>query len=75
MATLDLLVQLGDEGMAITASRLIASTLESFDEPTLGVVNGDNFYFVANSHWSRFDRHNEFPDGFSGPIVLRVSVD
>jgi hypothetical protein len=68
-------LQLGDDGMAITASRVLASNLEQFDEPTLGVVSGDNFYFVANSHWNRFDRNNELPEGLTGPIVLKVSLD
>jgi hypothetical protein len=30
---------------------VLASALPSFDEPTLGVVAGQHFYFVANSQW------------------------
>lgn len=68
-------LQLSDNGLAITGSRLLAANLEQFDEPTLGVIRGDDFYFVANSHWNRFDRENELPQGLSGPIVLRLSLD
>ena len=30
-----------------------------FDEPTLGTVVGEAFYFVANSHWNRFDHEGK----------------
>lgn len=45
---------------------------ETFDEPTLGVVDNDRFLFVANSHWNRFDEDTKLPDGLAGPIVLSV---
>ena len=68
-------LQLSDDGLAITGSRVLASNLEAFDEPTLGLVRGDNFYFVANSHWNRFDRENKLPDDLAGPIILKLSLD
>ena len=68
-------LQLGEDGLHIASSRLLAANLEAFDEPTLGVVRGSEFFFVANSHWNRFDRENRLPQGLSGPIVLRVSLD
>lgn len=68
-------LQLSENGLAIIGSRVLASNLEEFDEPTLGLVKGDDFYFVANSHWNRFDRENKLPDGLSGPIILKLSLD
>lgn len=65
---------LGEDGLSITAGRTIAANLDELDEPTLGFVSGDNFYFVANSHWNRFDKDNNLPEDLSGPIVLRVSL-
>jgi len=65
---------LGDDGLSITSGRIIAANLEEFDEPTLGFVSGDDLYFVANSHWNRFDAKNELPSALSGPIILRVSL-
>ncbi|MGI9271604.1 MAG: hypothetical protein ACR2QT_07510, partial [Woeseiaceae bacterium] len=47
---------LGDDGLSITSSRVLARNLPEFDEPTLGTIVGDDFLFVANSHWNRFDR-------------------
>ena len=38
------------------------------------VVRGDELYFVANSHWNRFDRENRLPEGLSGPIILKLSL-
>jgi hypothetical protein len=60
--------------LSIVASRTIASNLEEFDEPTLGFVRGDDFFFVANSHWNRFDADNRLPEGLSGPIILRTPL-
>jgi sugar lactone lactonase YvrE len=66
--------QLGNDGHSIQGMRPLAANHELFDEPTLGVVRGDTFFFVANSHWNRFDEKNQLPDGLSGPIILKVSI-
>jgi hypothetical protein len=65
---------LSDDGLRVTASRVLARNLEQFDEPTLGVVRGDTFYFVANSHWNRFDRDGNLPGHLSGPVVMKLSL-
>ena len=65
---------LSDDGSAVTASRVLAANLPDFDEPTLGVVRDDAFYFVANSHWNRFDRENRLPDDLSGPVILKLDL-
>ena len=65
---------LGADGLSIVAGRTIAANLPEFDEPTLGFVSGDDFFFVANSHWNRFDADNKLPDDLAGPIILRVSL-
>ena len=67
-------LELAEDGLSIVAGRTLASNLEEFDEPTLGFVRGDDFYFVANSHWNRFDRDLGLPEGLSGPIILRISL-
>ena len=67
-------LKLGDDGLSIAGARLLASNLDGFDEPTLGTVVGDKFYFVANSHWNRFDAENKLPDGLSGPLILELSL-
>lgn len=67
-------LRLDDGGLSIIAGRIIAANLEEFDEPTLGFISGDDFYFVANSHWNRFDAENNLPAGLAGPAILRVSL-
>jgi hypothetical protein len=67
-------LSLSEEGTQVTASRVLARGLEEFDEPTLGVVRGDTFYFVANSHWNRFDHDGNLPDDLAGPIVMKLSL-
>jgi len=67
-------LSLSEEGTAIESAETLAMNLPQFDEPTLGTVVGDDFYFVANSHWNRFDAENNLPEDLSGPIVLRVSL-
>lgn len=66
--------ELSDNGLAVTAVEILAANLEYFDEPTLGAISGNQLFFVANSHWNRFDRDNKLPDGLSGPIVLKVEI-
>jgi sugar lactone lactonase YvrE len=65
---------LSADGLAIESAEVLAMNLPEFDEPTLGTVVGDDFYFIANSHWNRFDQDNNLPDDLTGPIVLRLSL-
>jgi sugar lactone lactonase YvrE len=67
-------MSLSDDGLAIELAETLAMNLPEFDEPTLGTVVGDEFYFVANSHWNRFDAENNLPDDLSGPIVLKINL-
>lgn len=66
--------RLSPDGLAIEKSRTLASNLPQFDEPTLGTIRNGDFYFVANSHWNRFDAERKLPDGLSGPIILKLSL-
>jgi sugar lactone lactonase YvrE len=65
---------LSNDGLAIESADILAMNLPEFDEPTLGTIVGDDFYFVANSHWNRFDADNNLPDDLTGPIVLRLKL-
>ena len=66
--------RLSDDGDSAKGSVVLASNLPQFDEPTLGVVRKEAFYFVANSHWNRFDQDNNLPEGLSGPVILKISL-
>jgi len=67
-------MSLSDDGTAIESAEILAMNLPEFDEPTLGTVVGDEFYFVANSHWNRFDEDNNLPEDLTGPIVLKIGL-
>jgi sugar lactone lactonase YvrE len=67
-------MRLGPGGLDVGDTRILAANLPAFDEPTLGTIRGGSFFFVANSHWNRFDRDNRLPDGLSGPVVLKLPL-
>jgi sugar lactone lactonase YvrE len=47
----------------------------SFDEPTLGVVVGDELYYVANSQYGSFDEKGQpLSDRLVDTVVLRLRV-
>jgi hypothetical protein len=65
---------LGEDGLSISSTRILASNLPEFDEPTLGTITGDEFLFVANSHWGRFDREGNLPEALTGPMILKIKL-
>jgi sugar lactone lactonase YvrE len=66
--------KLSEDGTSITESRVIARNLPEFDEPTLGTIVGEEFLFIANSHWNRFDRDGNLAEGLDGPIILKIKL-
>jgi len=47
-----------------------------FDEPTLGVVAGEELLYIANSHWGSFrDGRYAGPSDAAGPTVLRLPLE
>jgi hypothetical protein len=48
----------------------------AFQEPTLGVVVEDTFYFVANSQWNRFDDQGHLPPAqqLQEPLILALPL-
>ena len=66
--------ELSDEGNEIVAGRILAMNLPEFDDPNLGEVAGDEFVFIANSHWPQFDREFNLPEELVGPVVMRVRL-
>lgn len=66
--------ELSADGAAVIASRILAMNHPEFDEPNLGVIRGDEFLFIANSHWNRFEQGGSLPDDLSGPVVLSIDL-
>lgn len=65
---------LGADGISVTDAKVLARNLPEFDEPTLGTIAGDEFLFVANSHWNRFDRDGKLEPDLEGPIILKIKL-
>ena len=66
--------RLDESGLKILSAEILAMNLPEFDEPTLGAIHRDHFYFVANSHWNRFTRDNSLPDDLRGPVILSLPL-
>jgi len=60
----------------IASVEVLASGLSQWDEITLGEVVGDEFRFVANSHWSKFDAKGDLPAAstLSSPAIMAVDL-
>jgi sugar lactone lactonase YvrE len=68
-------LRLDDAGQAITEARLLERGHRAFDEPTLGVVVGPDFYFVANSQYGHFRRDGSLDETrLVGAVVLRTPL-
>ena len=69
-------LSLDEAGRQVTHARVLAANLPAFDEPTLGVIIGNRFNFVANSQWNKFNDKHQLPKtGLHSPIVLRIALD
>jgi sugar lactone lactonase YvrE len=64
-------LELSASGRRVKELRVLASNLRSFDEPTLGAIQGKRFYFIANSQWNKFDDQGRLPADrkLRGPVV------
>jgi len=60
----------------IESAEILEMNSPSFDEPTLGVLVGDELYYVANSQWGRFDKDGTiFPlDKLQEPVILKAPL-
>jgi len=54
----------------------VAANLPAFDEPTLGVIVKDDFYFVANSQWGTIDGQGRLapPEKLKELVVLKLRL-
>lgn len=66
---------LNKEKDELTAYQIIDQNHPAFNEPTLGCVYDNTFYYVANSQWDAYDKdHNLKPVGELQDIVI-LKVD
>jgi hypothetical protein len=65
-------LRLSRDSASVVEMRVLAAALPQFDEPTLGVVHGDHFLFVANAGWQHYAGDEVAPT--SAPLVLSVRL-
>ena len=60
----------------VERSQVVEANNPLFDEPTLGVLVNDSFYFIANSQWGLVDDKGQLgpSDKLADPIILRLKL-
>lgn len=63
-------------GDRIVAARVLERAHPRHQEPTLGVLVGDELFYIANSQWERFGQDGRIaqPDSLQRPVVLRLPL-
>ncbi|MGE5275600.1 MAG: hypothetical protein ACM3SU_01285 [Acidobacteriota bacterium] len=69
-------LELDSPGDRVVRGRILDMNDPEFAEPTLGVLVGDDFYFIGKSQWGLFDEKTGAfdPSRLQNPAVLKVSV-
>jgi hypothetical protein len=67
---------LSEDLRRISRFELLAANDPAFDEPTLGVLVKDDFYFIADSQWGAIDRQGQLApaDKLREPVVLKIRL-
>jgi hypothetical protein len=67
---------LDDGGNSIIRFQVLESNNPLFDEPTLGTLFENDFYFIANSQWRKFKDDGSGPDQeVAEPVILKIDLD
>lgn len=63
-------------GDSITAATVLERAHPDYAEPTLGVVVGNDLYYIARSQWERFGEDGSVApaDSLQAPVVLRLPL-
>ena len=66
---------LDSQGERVVSYEFVEKALPEMNEPTLGVVHKDNFYYIVNSPWGAYDRENNFlPAKADSPKVRMINL-
>lgn len=63
-------------GNRILEARVLERAHPRYDEPTLGVLVGEDLFYIANSQWERFGQDGLIADStaLQRPVVLRLPL-
>ena len=69
-------VYLNKEGDRLERFETIEANNPLFDEPTLGVLVNNSFYYVANSQWGAIDKNGKLApvEQLREPVILKVKL-
>ena len=67
---------LSKDNLRLTGAETLEANHADFNEPTLGVLVGQDFYFIANSQWEMVNEKGETPEPekWREPVVLRLRL-
>jgi sugar lactone lactonase YvrE len=66
---------LNKEQSAVTKSETLEANHADFNEPTLGVKVGNDFYYIANSQWALTNETGTLAaDKLKEPVILRLKL-
>jgi sugar lactone lactonase YvrE len=61
-------------GRRVESGEILEMNTPLVEEPTLGVVVGDDFIYVANAQWERLDNDGKLNSEFTEPTIARVAL-
>lgn len=69
-------IECDDQITSVQRVEFIAVSVPGFDIPTTGVIVGDVFYFIANSHVNQTDDNGEIKDDstLTEPVIMKVRL-
>jgi hypothetical protein len=61
----------------ILSYKILAANIPPMEDPTLGVIEGDSFYFIANSQWNKTDNNGTAQpyEKWDTPTILKVDLN
>jgi hypothetical protein len=66
---------LNKEMTSITGMNYIDRAHPAFNEPTLGVLAGSSFYYIANSQWGGYMKGKQKPfDQLQDIVILKTTL-
>jgi sugar lactone lactonase YvrE len=65
------------DGAAVREAVILEMSHPLFNEPTLGVILGQDFWYIANSQWGSFDKGGVIwpADRLKDPVILKMRLD
>lgn len=68
---------LNNNNKSIVNYKILAANVSPMEDPTLGIINGNRFYFIANSQWNKMNEDGSplSIDKWEDPTVLKVNLE